>query len=324
LAQRLALAQQVYQRSDPRYIAMYNETMRMLESILAAAPEEAARVEEIQKEIKRLTKEQNDILKDLDDKIEASRKAAEKQIDAINTARDAQIKAAQEAAEQQKQAIYTQAKILYEEFGRIGNAVYAELVKQAERDQDIARQQLDTLRRILLAITGGAEAPPLDPGLGGGGTTIYNPNMYALQKSIMDEIGSAKTLAELEAVSLKWLPLIDQMGEFYRAQGYSQAAIDAAWQEILDFFNTQMARLAQTMMWNMPSYQTGTAFVPHDGPAFLHRGEKVIQAGRSGGEQTIVIRLFENATITGDPATIQRTVKNMIPVIKQELKRTIG
>jgi hypothetical protein len=50
----------------------------------------------------------------------------------------------------------------------------------------------------------------------------------------------------------------------------------------------------------------------------------VIQAGRSGGEQTIVIRLFENATITGDPATIQRTVKNMIPVIKQELKRTIG
>jgi DNA repair exonuclease SbcCD ATPase subunit len=99
LDQRLQMASQVYTRSDPRYLEMYNETMRMLQDILSQAPDDTARIEEIQKEIERLTREQNDLLEGIDDEIEAAREAAEAQIEAINKARDAQIKAAEAAAE---------------------------------------------------------------------------------------------------------------------------------------------------------------------------------------------------------------------------------
>jgi hypothetical protein len=43
-----------------------------------------------------------------------------------------------------------------------------------------------------------------------------------------------------------------------------------------------------------------------------------------GRPVTVVIKFFEGAHVSGDPATIQKTVKNMMPAIKHELKRTIG
>jgi hypothetical protein len=77
----------------------------------------------------------------------------------------------------------------------------------------------------------------------------------------------------------------------------------------------------------MPGYASGTDFVPRDGPAFLHKGEKVIPAGESDGGVSVTI----NAPIDArgaDAGVVQRIEaglgqleRSIVPRITDALRR---
>ena len=106
----------------------------------------------------------------------------------------------------------------------------------------------------------------------------------------------------------------------WTGQTLSPAEINAAIQGALPAPGTGVRAWDTDAMNRIRQYATGTDYVPHDGPAYLHRGEAVIPASQNSGGGTQYVQ--HSGTITVRGVNSRDELVAVIPtVVEQTIKR---
>lgn len=351
---QLSLAQEAYQRPSPEYQALYNEIVKQVSELEGVAQTEAERAMNLQEEIKRIQERSEIQLRSIDSQIEKLRQEAQRiqdqaaiQAERLQAQASADIKAFEAQMVGYLKAIEADGSALYAALVGNAQAELDALTQGLSVDQFIAQKQaeaVDLLRQIRDAVAGGVGIS--DPATSPTQTPIY-PD--APPGTPTDAFDTSRLLNIYSGGSMT----DDQAWSLYQ----TAKAMGMTMQQLDQFFGWAAGT---TKTWldanNLPSFAVGSRFIPEDMIAQIHQGERILTAEdnrrfgpmldqmmhRPQGQQvqapvTITLNptIAPQITVNGGDnpkqtaaevgkivvATVQRTIKDMMPVIRREARR---